>query len=779
LIEGARSGKPAVVAITGRAGAGKSRVAAESRDDARRKNLTVKMLAFGTDEHSNEEQWIRFFAWLFGVSNNVFHLNERRLVEASLEKMDAVADADERRWNTVIRHLAHMLKARTLVDDLFDEGTVEARHFRLMVERALSQRDHGLIVHLEDAHHLSTRLMAPLWLLRRVLHPPSRLHAVVTLTARNDETVTQTAIGNFLMDRAGLKEYELDDFGEQDAQAFVRGALRTAPELISEENYFVSEVIRRAGRNPFALTQTVESILASDEAFERRRNLDIVIIQSSVELEKALQSVPEGVREILRERFRRLVDRPAGRTLFEILLMAAVLGRGASVALIERALKIRDSRAMLKQLVQMGYVKNVRAARIDLAHDVMAESLLRQKARGGAAAKLAEIVDAQRRPSATVEQRARIYFHAGRRYYRRSWTLLTQVVRAANSIENYSQILASAPMIDTIVETGQKRGIDDRDIDAQIAGAYGHSGRTSVAIARYQAAAAAWEPAATSDVQAQLEYVRLRIQLANQHSTRGEIEQALTIARDALDLLATSRLPLPSRSRADVQSFALNRMGAMHKVVEEFETAVALFRESLEICRSISKYYLMSNCLTNLATIYARHDLKGARAAVNEAIEITAKHLGHKGRRQVMVDTCKACVDCFESNDAASRFALRTTFIRAREAGYFGQITGALLPYAYFSLRADKVADAEWAANIVLDVCSTSEDWFARLFGRYYLAACYIAGGQTRLAQTFARSTLRLTHDTRILASPVAHALRDIMRSGAVRQDSLVPFTRV
>ena len=778
-VNGSRSGKPAVVAITGRAGAGKSRVASEARDDARRNNVTVKMLTFGTDEDSNEDQWIRFFGWLFGVSNNVFFLSERKLVESALEKMDATADVDTRRWSRVIRLIAHMVKARTLVEELFADGTVEARYFGLMVERALAQRAQGLLVHLEDAHHLSTRLITPLWLLRRVLRPPSRLHVLVTLTARNDETVTQTAIGNFLGDGAGLQEFEVKDFGERDAQTFVRKALRVAPELVSEENYFVSEVIRRAGTNPFALTQTVESILASDEAFERRADLGVVIIQNSRELERALESVPEGVREILRERFKRLVDRPAGRTLFEILLMAAVLGRGASVRLIERALKLRDSRTLLKQLVQLGYVKDVRAARLELAHDIMAESLLRQNARGAAAKKLAEVIDVRRRASATVEQRARIYFHAGRRYYRKSWTLLTQVVRAANTVENYSQILASASMIDTIAKTSRNATDVDRDLEAKIAGAYGHSGRTSVAIVRYRAAAEAWEPTAATNVEAQLEYLRLRIQLANQHSTRGEIEQALTIAQDALDILTTSHLPLPSRSRADVLSFGLNRMGAMHKVVEEFDTAVRLFQESLEISRGISKHYLMSNCLTNLATIHARTDIVRARAAVNEAIAITAAHLGHKGRRQVMVDTCKACVDCFESNDASSRLALRTTFMRAREAGYFGQITGALLPYAYFSLRADKVADAEWASQIVLDYCSKSEDWFARLFGRYYLAVCYVGGGQVRLAQTFARSTLKLTRDARVLASPVCRALRNLGRTGAIERDSLLPFTRV
>ena len=773
-VQGARAGKPSVVAITGRAGAGKSRIAAEARDIARRNGVRVKVLVFGTDERLNEEQWIRFFAWLFGISKNVFLLNERRLVESRLKKL---LESSHGEWKKVVRHLAHMLKVRRIDDRLFG-STPEAQHFALLVERAIAQQDMPLVLHLEDAHHLSTRLTQPLWLLRRLLAPPSRLRALVTLTARNDETVEQTAIGSFIAAKEGLLEYEVHDLSEADATRFVRESLRIAPELSSEEGYFVSEIIDRVGTNPFALTQTIESILASDAAFEQRLDLGVVILREPAELENALKAVPEGVRQLLHRRFQRLVKLESGRTLFDVLLMAAILGRGASVSLIEKALNLRKPAVLLAKLVRLGYLKNVRSVRLELAHDLMSEALLRQDGKANAATMLARAIDAQRRPPVTREQRARVYYHAGQRFYRKSWSLLTQVVDEEGEKENYKPILSCAPMIDAIAKYDERAFAIDWRINARIAGAFGHSLKTSLALARYAAIAESLRVAAGHDSEAQLKFLEMRIQLANQHSTRGEIVSGLSVAAEALEIARTSRLPLSDRSRASVVSFALNRMAAMHKVVDEYDDAVRLFRESLEICRRISKHYLASNCLSNLATLYARRDVDAARETINEAIDITKRHLQAKGRRNIMVDTAKACVDCFESNDAAARFALRNCFIQAREGGYIGQISGALLPFAFFSLSAGKLDDARWAAEIVLDVSSRSEDWFARLFGRYYLAICYLVGGQTKLARAFARHTTTLIRDARVRASPVSGALRALARGTSLDMRAVVLSTR-
>src|SRR5262249_22524483 len=126
----------------------------------------------------------------------------------------------------------------------------------------VNQFEEPVLIHIDDAHHLSRRQLRPLYLLRHLIESSDALPFCLIITARNDEPVRDKSFAHFvssleLADLALFDLIDLPDMTAEDAKELVVTTLRW-PELLAQDSKTLAMIVQRAGTNPFFLMQTLD-----------------------------------------------------------------------------------------------------------------------------------------------------------------------------------------------------------------------------------------------------------------------------------------------------------------------------------------------------------------------------------------------------------------------------------------------------------------------------------------------------------------------------------------
>lgn len=718
-------GRPRLVVCCGRAGSGKTRLMEELRDDAQRLGFTVRQVEMTSTPRSQEDRWSLLFRWIFGLENNPFNLPEEEVIRKRLARVDL--DLDEK--GRIEEALRTFLIDGIYSEDLFNLDLPDGRLFVRVLREALGRRfDRHNLLHIDDTHHLSRRQLRPLYLFRHLVETTDSLPLCLVVTARNDETVRDSSFEHFvsgldLSDFSGFYLIDLPELTQDDAKELVATTLRW-PELLAKQSKTLELIIERAGTNPFFLMQTLDHLAIDHETINFGHGEGNFLIDIPG-FKRALRGLPKSVRNILSRRFAGLLRR-GERDLLLALAATAIIGRRAPRRVISRALGRPLTAAEVGRLLELGYLADASSRHLELAHDLLAETL---RARPEARRVASQLASSVRKGSLTLpdDQMAAVYYAAGRRFYRKSWETTKRIIEGRFQRQEYLNLTSLFERLEHIATTSKSLVLDS-SLKWVAAIAEQHSGNTYTALQRFLEIK---ETAKETLPDSSDTYIDATIEAGNQYILRAEPTAALASIADALRMLSDPSLLLPSDRRGRLTALAHNRCGAALHLAERRSEAVQQFDAALSAASEAGDDYLSSHTYWDLAALLRLDEPDKAAHYLQAARRIWDSTLHHKERFRIMIETSEAYSACLQHNSLISRARLRAIAAEASEKGYLFQACGALLCLSTCCLAAEEWQDAKQTLLRVLDLTTTIENLNGRIFAFHYLSLCaYMLGAE-------------------------------------------------
>ncbi len=711
-------GRPKLVVCRGRAGSGKTRLVEELRDDAQRLGFTVRLVEMTSTPRSQEERWSLLFRWVFGLEHNPFDLPEEEVIRKRLARLDFGLDEQ----GSIEKALKAFLIDGIYSEDLFNLDLPDGRLMARAVREALGSRfDRHNLLHVDDAHHLSRRQLRPLYLLRHLIETSDSLPLCLVVTARNDETVRDSSFEHFvsgldLADFSGFHLIDLPEMTQDDAKELVVTTLRW-PELLAKESKTLALIIERAGTNPFFLMQTLNHLAVDHETVDFGYGDGYFLVDIPA-FKRALRALPRSVRNILSRRFAGLLRRGEGRLLLA-LAATAIIGRRVPRRVINRALGSQLTAREVGRLLELGYLADASGRHVELAHDLLAETLRERPEARKVASRLASSVREGSR-ILSDEQMAAVYYAAGQRYYRKSWDTTRRIVEGRFQRQEYLNLTPLLERLERIAAVSKSLSLD-ASLKWVAAIAEQHSGNTYIALQRFLEIKKTAEETLpkSSDT-----YIDATIEAGNQYILRAEPTSAVLSITDALKMLNDPLLQVTRQRRARLTALAHNRCGAALHLVERRSEAVEHFDAALGAAAEAADDYLASHTYWNLAALLRFYEPTTAAQYLQDARRIWNSKLRHKERYRIMIDSSEAYSACLETNTLISRARLRAIAAEASEKGYLFQACSALLCLASCCLAAEEWEDARPILLRVLDLTTALENLKSRVFAFHYLSIC-------------------------------------------------------
>jgi Tetratricopeptide repeat/AAA ATPase domain len=720
LREGVSLGRPQLVVCRGRAGSGKTRLAEELRDDAQLLGFTVRSVELTSTPSSQEERWRLLFRWLFGLEHNPFELPEEEVISTRLARLNIGSD-DGKVFETALRAF---LVSGVYTEEFFNLDLPTGRRLADAVRSALGGRfERPVLLHIDDAHHLSRRQLRPLYLLRHLIETSDSLPLCLIVTARNDETVRDNSFEHFvdaleLTAFLGFRVIDLPDMTVEDARELVVTTLRW-PELLAQESKTLALIVERAGTNPFFLMQTLDHLAVDHEtvAFGYGDGYFLIDIPA---FKRALRELPKSVRDILSQRFAGLLRRGEDRLLMALAAIS-IIGRRAPKRIVSRALSQPVSAGDVGRLLSLGYLADASGQHLELAHDLLAEALRGRPEARKVASSLASSIRAKADRALTEEQRAAVYYAAGARYYRDSWEITRRIVEKRSRRQEY---LSLPPFFERLerIASASKGMTFDADLTWLAAIAEQHCGNTHAALLRFLKIKEIAEEELPDNAE---RYIDSLIEVGNQHLLRAEPTSALRNIAAALEVLGDPELELPPKTRLWLTALAHNRYGAVLHLLERHGEALEHFDSALRAAAAEPPNdYLLSHTHWNLASLLRFGDPEGALDHFRKARRVWREKLRERERLRVMLDCSEAYSACLNQNTSLARSRLRAVAADASEKGYLFQACDALLCLSACSLAAEEWQDAKRTLLRALDFTVAAENLRSRIFITHYLSVC-------------------------------------------------------
>lgn len=743
LRESVSLGRPRLVVCRGRAGSGKTRLAEELRDDAQVLGFTVRSVELTSTPSSQEDRWRLLFRWLFGLEHNPFEFPEEEVIRTRLARLD-IGSGERGKLETT---LGAFLTDGVYSEDLFNLDLLEGRRLADAVRAALGSRfEQPVLLHIDDAHHLSRRQLRPLYLLRHLIETSDSLPLCLLVTARNDETVHDNSFEHFvgalqLADFPGFHIIDLPDMTLGDAKELVVTTLRW-PELLAQESRTLSLIVERGGTNAFSLMQTLDHLAVDYEtvAFGHGDGYFLIDIPA---FKRALRDLPKGVRDILSQRFAGLLRRGEKR-LLQILAATAIIGRRAPKRVVSRALTEPVSASDVGRLLSLGYLVDASGQHLELTHDLLAEALRERPEARTVASRMASSIRDKAGHALTQEQRAAIYYAAGPRYYQDSWKLTRHIVEGRSRRQEY---LGLPPFFERLerIASASKAIVFDAGLTWLAAIAEQHCGSTQAALQRFLKIKQTAEAELPNNAE---RYIDSVIEIGNQHLLRAEATPALQNIALALEVLNDPELRLPRKTRAWLTALAHNRYGAVLHLVERQGEASEQFNAALAAAAEPPHHYLLSHTHWNLASLLRFSDQEGALRHLQAARRIWEERLRERERLRVMLDCSEAYSNCLRQNTPLSRARIRAIAADASEKGYLFQACDALLCLSACFLAAGEWRDARQTLLRALDLTVTAENLRSRIFITHYLSVCaHMLGAELECRDWCWQALLALTDE--------------------------------
>jgi tetratricopeptide (TPR) repeat protein len=771
LVEDVAYGRARLLALTGRAGSGKSRLAQELRDDAQRRGFLVKKLEFSTDPGAQHAQWILLLRWIFGLEHNAFELDEARLLDAAVDALGDPSGGGEASADLKAK-LKALLVGRAWDESLFNLEIPTGRLMAEAVGRALARRLAApLLLHLEDGHHLTGPRMGPLFLLRHIIEAADALPLAVVVAARDDETVAQGAMRHFVraVEMAGGERgshWRVPDLSHSDARALVWGVLRI-PELRSRDWRTTDRLIQRAGTNPFALMQTLH-YLVFDRGAIGFSYADHSYFADLEALKEALRSMPARIEDLLTARFRGLVRRGEGH-LLELLAAAAVWGKEVPVKVLRGTATSPITPADLQKLLSLGYFAQADRQRVVLAHDLLQEALLARREKAAAARRIAKFLDGNAGVRVDEGRRAAICFHAGPRFHGQSWDFAGRAVQVARGSEDHLRALEPLGLMEELARAHPRRFTLTPAIRFAAAITHQHCGNTARALEMFLSLREEAARTLASDPEAPRRYVESTIEACNQYFLRAMPAEAVRYADDALAALDDPAIQLLDGSAGSMRALAHDRRGAALHLADRKEEAAASYQAALAAADEADDAYMRSHTLSDFASLLRFRDPARSGELLRGARETWRQRLRGMERRRIMLDVQEVYDACMRANTPLARARLHGFAAEAAEKGYLYQSAGALLCLACASLMDGRTEEAMDALLQVLDLTTLTEDYRARIFAFHYAAVCAHARGDAAMALHWNDQALRLMEDPLFSGSALRECLvhnEQVMRGG-------------
>jgi len=749
------TGRATLFCYFGKAGSGKSRLAQEIRDDAQASGFDVRMLRFTPNASEQVTLWRRLFRWWFGLENNLFAFKDTDLLDRRLARVDSVR-ADDGEFAAALQRF---LIDGQMLDELFEPTQKIGTRMIDALDRAIRLASGPHLIHFDDAHHLTERTILPLRLLKHLMATSPTLHLAVLVSFRDDETVVQPAVRNFL-DALRLEESEyvvveaVPEFEARDAQALVRGVLRV-PEIRASESQLVTMILERAGLNAFSLMQLLHHLVVEppvdDETKARPtvlkvgRDTDQYLV--AVEALKArLREIPSGIASILKKRFVRLKAlRP---DLFEMLVAAAIVGRHTPWAFIVPASghAIQPNDAI--ELFRLGYIADATDERFLLAHDLLVEHLLKQRKdmQRVAVRAIGAFGSAIDQAALGDTRVASIYYHAGARHWPESWMYAERAVRAADALEDHRSVRAPFRILEGIHHRDRSRFPLDPDLRFVGAIADQHCGNTAEALhafvdLREEATVGIRDPLA------RCRYVDASIEAGNQSYHLLELTAGIQYINDAIAELEHGRDTQTLDDPEAHLSLALNRKAAIFQLAGRVDDARLSFDAALTHAMSANDAYMVCHTLWNLAALARARDPAATANFLRQARDLFDRELASKRRLNMLLLISAMFSACLVENTAPRRRELHALASDALQMNFSSLAADALLCRAACALAVRQWSEATDSLLRVLDIGTVSENQRARLFAYHYLAVCESARGAVSRAFDANDQVRTLAHD--------------------------------
>jgi len=719
-------GQPRLIVCNGRAGSGKSRLAEELRDDSQVLGFRVRSLELPWTPSAQEDRWRLLFRWLFGLEHNPFELAEQEIIKKRLERLDLGLEDETKLASSLGAFLTHGRYSEELFNVELPDGRRLAEALRLSI---VNQFEEPVLIHIDDAHHLSRRQLRPLSLLRHLIESSDALPFCLIITARNDETVRDKSFAHFVssLELADLARFDLIDLADmtaEDAKELVVTTLRW-PELLAQDSKTLAMIVQRAGTNPFFLMQTLD-LLAVDYGTVAFGHGDGYFLIDIPAFKRALHELPKGVQDILSQRFAGLLRRREQK-LLDALAATAIIGRRAPRRLISRALRQPISPRDVGQLLSFGYLADASAQHVELAHDLLVEALRQRPEAQKVATRLASSIKGKATRELTEEQRASIYYAAGPRYYDESWKTTRHIVERRARHQEY---LSLPPLFERLerIASASRTNVFDYKLAWLAAVAEQHCGSSYASLQRFLKIKETAQDELPSNVE---RYIDALVEVGNQHLLRAEPTPALQNISTAIEILKDPILRLSANDRSGLETLAHNRYGAVLHLVEREREALEQFNLALQTSTGTDHDYLRSHTHWNIASLLRFNDPTRAGDHLQIARNIWNEKLRQRDRLRIMIECSEAYSACLIHNTHLSRAHLRAVAADASEKGYLFQACDTLLCLAACALAAEQWQEAKQVLLRALDLTVTAENLRSRLFVTHYLSvAAHMQGSE-------------------------------------------------
>jgi len=709
-------GRPRLIVCRGRAGSGKTRLAEELRDDAQLLGFTVRSVELSSTASAQEDRWRLLFRWLLGLAQNPFDLPEE-IIRKRLARLDLGSHEQSKLEKALTSFLTYGAYSEELFDLQRPTGRRLAEAIRVFLSANFGER---VLLHIDDAHHLSRHQLLPLALLRHIIETSDSLSFCLILTARNDETVRDNSFAHFvggleLTQFPGFDFIDLPDMTADDAKELVVTTLRW-PELLAQDSKTLELIIQRAGTNPFFLTQTLDH-LAVDRGTVAFGHGDLYFLIDIPAFKRALRELPSRIRDILAQRFKGLLQH-GQRRLLRALAATAIIGRHAPRRLVSRSLRKPLSAPEVGRLLTLGYLADASAQSLELAHDLLVEALRERPEAQQMASSLASSIQKKAIRGLTEEQRASIYYVAGQRYYHESWKLTRHLVESRARRQEYQSL---PPLFERLerIASASRTSLFDSKLAWLAAIVDQHCGSTYAALQRFLKIKEAAESALPQNPE---RYIDALIEIGNQHLLRAEATPALQNISQALEILNDSALHLSGKDRSGLETLAHNRYGAVLHLLERHEEALEYFKLALAKADGTGHHYLRSHTHWNIASLLRFSDPNVSQHHLQTARSIWNEKLRQRDRLGILIECSEAYVECNAHNTHLSRARLRAIAAHASEKGYLFQACNALLCFASCALKAEQWLEAREVLLRALDLTVTTEDLRSRIFVTHYMS---------------------------------------------------------
>jgi hypothetical protein len=768
--EEVKASRPRLIALRGRAGTGKSRLAQELRDEAQHLGFLVRMLPMRPGIREQEDRWRSFFRWLFGIENNPFHLREPQLLKQRLASLSSLTPSQE-----LLTNLESFLVEGKYCDDLFDRTTVVGMAMIDAIDEALRALPGPLLLQIDDVHHLSQRTFSPLYALEHIIQTRDSLAFCLFVTSRFDETVLDLGVGVFLqamgmggVDRSLVES--LPEFTTRDAQELVTLTLRW-PELRTEHSEVLSRIIDRAGTNAFCIMQILEHIAIGRKAvtFGPAETSFLVNVDA---FKEALQDIPRGIAQILQSRFDGLRRKQAGKPLLRFLCCVSLFGREIDKKTLTLTRGKGPGKKTIRELLELGFLVQTDESRVALSHDLLVDALRKQPEISEIAKSIAERLGVKNRETIDIsdERLSSLYFHAGSAYFRESWGFAERAIWEANGSEDYQAMMAPISTLRKIKRaTHAQRTTKGRqpslavfapepsfDLRFLFAIADQHCGNTKSALKQFKKLVFFSKSRLALDPAAITQSIESAIEAANQQYLRLELSSAKEDLSYALDALAADT-DLPQRH--DLLALCMNRYGAILQVSYREREAEEAYLIALKHAKTAENHYMMSHTLSDLGSLLRQRDPSGSEQFFLSAWDIYRSRLQGKERRRIMLECSKYFSEALCCNSRYSRAALYSLAKEAMERNFVFQASEALICGGYNALAAGEWEEANRALVKALDLSAISEDLKARCFAYHYLSLSAARMGLREEAAGYAWQASLLVEDPFLADSELRKAL--------------------